>query len=200
MRRCDRVKGLPGGVSPGCFAVLAGPLLLSFCLSFCAASAERTNSDEDLKRGAEKFVAVVESRNSEALLNLFSEQGTSFISGTYALPKAEYSPTEIRKDFEKRTGVYCVFFDTTCLREEDAKERARQKARPIQIPLTSLIDLVTTAKIRKYETFDVSVKNGMVALVLTDVAPPKARTGRDAIVFYFRFEDGQMKLRNIEFE
>jgi hypothetical protein len=56
--------------------------------------------DEDRKRGAEKFVSVVESKNPSALLDLFSEQGRSFIGGRYALPKAEYCPAEIRKDFE----------------------------------------------------------------------------------------------------
>lgn len=177
--------------------------LLAFFLlpsSFVEPIARAANSDEDLKRGAEKFVAVIESKNPSTLLDLFSEQGTSFISGTYALPKAEYSPEEIREDFASRTGVYCVFFDTTCLREADKKERTRQKGRPIQIPLSSVIDLVTTAKVKKFVTFDVSSGNGMVALLLTDVPPPQARQGRDAVVFYFRPEHGQMKLRNIEFQ
>jgi hypothetical protein len=157
-------------------------------------------SDEELKKGAEKFVALIESKNPSALLDLFSEQGTSFISGTYALPKADYSPAEIRKDFETKTGVYCVFFDTACLREADSKERSRQAARPIQIPLTSVFDLVQTAKVRKFVTFDVSSMNGMVALVLTNLSAPEARIGRDAVEFYFRLEQGQMKLRNIEFQ
>jgi hypothetical protein len=159
-------------------------------------------SDEELKKGAEKLVELIESKNPPALLDLFSEQGTSFISGTYALPKAEYSPAEIRKDFETKTGVYCVFFDTACLREADSKERARQRARPIQIPLNSVFDLVAAAKVKKFATFDVSSMNGMVALMLTNVSPqaPEARTGKDAVVFYFRSEHGQMKLRNIEFQ
>jgi len=156
--------------------------------------------DEDLKRGAEKFVAVVESKNPSALLDLFSEQGTSFLSGTYALPKAEYCPAEIRKDFESKGGVYCVFFDTARQREADSKERLRKKARPIQIPLTSVVDLRATAKQDKFVTFEASSKNGMVGLILTDVPPPQARQGRDALVFYFRPGDGQMKLRNVEFQ
>lgn len=159
-------------------------------------------NDEELKKGAEKFVALIESKNPSALLDLFSEQGTSFISGTYALPKAEYSPADIRKDFETKTGVYCVFFDTACLREADSKERVHQGARPIRIPLTSVFDLVGTAKVKKYVTFDSSGMNGMVALMLTDVSPqaPEALTGKDAVVFYFHAEHGQMKLRNIEFQ
>jgi hypothetical protein len=40
----------------------------------------------------------------------------------------------------------------------------------------------------------------MVGLILTDVPPPQARQGRDALVFYFRPEGGQMKLRNIELQ
>ena len=157
-------------------------------------------SDEDLKRGAEKFAGVVESKNPSPLLDLFSEQGTSFISGAYALPKAEYSPAEIPKDFESKGGVYCVFFDTACLREADSRERLRKKARPIQIPLTSVVDLLATAKQEKFLTFEASSNNGMVGLILTDVPPPQARQGRDALVLYFRPEGGQMKLRNIEFQ
>lgn len=177
-------------------------VLTLFLFLLIGAQTQAATSDEELKKGAEKFVAVIESENPLALLDLFSEQGTSFISGTYALPKAEYSPAEIRKDFATKTGVYCVFFDTACLREADAKERARQRARPIQIPLTSVFDLVVTAKVKKFVTFDVSGMNGMVALMVTSLPPqsPDARTGKDAVVFYFRSEHGQMKLRNIEFQ
>lgn len=176
-------------------------LLLSLLLLYVSELRART-SDEELKKGAEKFVALIQTKNPSALLDLFSEQGTSFISGTYALPKAEYTPSQIRKDFEAKTGVYCVFFDTACLREADSKQRARQGARPIQIPLTSVFDLVVSAKAKKFVTFGLSNSNGEVALMLTDLSPqaPEARTGRDAIVFYFRSERGQLKLRNIEFQ
>jgi hypothetical protein len=175
--------------------------LSSILLLVCVGETRAGTSDEELKRGAEQFVSLIESKNASAVLDLFSEQGTSFISGTYALPKAEYSPAEIRDDFKTKTGVYCVFFDTACLREADSKERGRQKGHPIQIPLTLVFDLVATARVKKFVTFDVSSKNGMVALMLTNVSPQslQARTGRDAIVFYFRSELGQLKLRNIEF-
>lgn len=181
----------------------AVPLVLPLSLLLLHTAGTRAvTSDEELKKGAEKFVALVESKNPSALLDLFSELGTSFISGTYALPKADYSPAEIRKDFETKTGVYCVFFDTACLRDADSRERTRQRARPIQIPLTSVFDLVVTAKVKKFVTFDVSGMNGMVALMLTNVSPQasEARTGKDAVVFYFRSEHGQMKLQNIEFQ
>jgi hypothetical protein len=91
-----------------------------------------------------------------------------------------------------------VFFDTACLCEAGSKERLRKKARPIQTPLTSVVDLLATAKPEKFVTFEASSKNGMAGLILTDVPPPEARQGRDALVFYFRSE-GQMKVRNKEF-
>ena len=75
------------------------PVLLLSLLLFHIAKTRAATSDEELKKGAEKFVGLIESKNPSGLLDLFSEQGTSFISGTYALPKAEYSPAEIRKDF-----------------------------------------------------------------------------------------------------
>ena len=182
-------------------SVMSLALLLSL-FPFHMPAARAATSDEELKKGAEKFVALIETRNPSALLDLFSEQGTSFTSGTYALPKAEYSLAEIRRDFEAKTGVYCVFFDTACLREADSKERASQKARPIRMPLSSVYDLAVPAKTKKFATFDVSAANGKVALMLTGVSPqsPHAWIGRDAIVFHFRSERGQMKLRNIEFQ
>lgn len=173
--------------------------VLSLLLLTPLMNVRTATSDEDLKRGAEKLITVVESKNTAALLDLFSEQGTVFMSNTYALPKVDYSPAEIRKDFENKKGVWCVFFDTACLREADSKDRARQKARPIDVPLTCVVELLASAKLRKFVTFDASSLNGMVALTLTDVPPPQARQGRDALVFYLRSESGQLKLRNIEF-
>ncbi len=157
----------PGGLT-ATLNVSRVSLLLSSSVLFCTFSPQllatrAAASDGDLKRGAEKFVTVVELKNASALLDLFFEQGTPFISGTYALPKAEYSPAEIRKDLENKSGVYCVFLDTRSLGQADCKQRARQKARPIQLPLTSVIDLVANAKVMKFVTFDVSAVNGTVA-------------------------------------
>jgi len=173
--------------------------ILSLILLTPLVGVRAATSVEDLKRGAEKLMAVVESKNVAALLDLFSEQGTVFMSNTYALPRVDYTPGEIRKDFENKSGVWCVFFDTACLREADSRERARQTTRPIEIPLTSVVDLLAKAKLRKFVTFDVSSSNGMVGVILTDLQPPQARQGRDAVVVYLRSEGGQLKLRNIEF-
>jgi len=98
------------------------------------------------------------------LLALFSEQGTSFINGTYALPKASYSPAEIRKEFAASTGVYCVFFDTA-------------------VPLRSVSDLLATREQKRFVTYSASAMNGEVTLLLSTRTPDTARLGEDALNF-----------------
>jgi hypothetical protein len=164
------------------FHFLAALFLLLF-VSFLVFATHAATSDGDLKRHGEKFVTVFESKNASALLDLFSEQGTSFISGTYALPKASYSPAEIRKEFAARTAVYCVFFDTACIRDADSKERARQKARPIRVPLRSVSDLLATVQQKRFVTYSASAMNGEVTLLLSARTPDTARLGEDALNF-----------------
>jgi hypothetical protein len=174
--------------------------VLGFALFLRALGPNTTASDADLKRGAEKFAALIQTKDSAALLGLFSEQGASFISGTYAVPKAEYSLAEIRKDFESKAGVYCIFFDTECLSRADAKERARQKGRPLKITLKSVLDLLDAAKEKRFVTYDISAANGKVTLLLSSRTADTAVLGDDALNFYFRQENGEWKLRNIEFQ
>ncbi len=172
-----------------------------FCaLAFHSVGAARSpNPEEELRSGAEKFVRLVESRDQGALLKLFSEQGTSFIGTSYVPSKVTLTPAEVRTDFEAKLGVYCLFFDTECFRQEDAKERVRQKGRPLRIPLRSVVDLISTASQKRFVTYDVSKTNGKVSLLLSERTPDTSSLGEDALNFYFRFEDGQWKLRNIEY-
>jgi hypothetical protein len=175
------------------------PLVVFFRM-LSVADATAALPDKELRVGAAKFVATVETKNTSALLALFSKQGTSFISGTYALPKVHYSLAEIHKDFESRSGVYCVFFDTACLREVDSKERARQQANPPRILLRSVIDLLASTKQRRFVTYPESAFNNKVTLLLSSRTTETARLGEDALNFYFRWEDGEWKLRNMEFQ
>jgi hypothetical protein len=154
------------------------------------------DSRKDLRSGAAEFVKLIEKRDLPALLSRFSEQGTSFV-GTAYVP-VEASQQEIQRDFAAKAGVYCLFFDTSCLRDEDLKERTRQKGRPLTLPLESVIDLLATAKAKKIVTYE-NLSNGKVSLILSDRTPDTARLGQDALNFYFRFEQGQWKLRNLEY-
>jgi hypothetical protein len=42
--------------------------------------------------------------------------------------------------------------------------------------------------------------NGAVTLLLSTRTPDTARLGEDALNFYFRLENGQWKLRNLEYQ
>ena len=169
-------------------------LLVGFVLQGSSSS----ETPGGLRTGAEEFVKLIEANDLSALTNRFSEQGTSFVGGTYALTKTSFSPDEIRKDFEAKTGVYCLFFDTSCFRNKDAKERARRGGHPLTVPLQSLADLIAKAKIKKFVTYP-DRTNGQVSLILSNRTPDTARLGEDAVNFYFRFEQGQWKLRNLEY-
>jgi hypothetical protein len=162
--------------------------------------AQTAGSGEDLKQGAQKFAKTIEDKDLSGLLNLFSEQGTSFTSGTYALSRVSYSQDDIRKDFAAKTGVYCLFFNTQCLRDADSKERTRLNRPPSKIALRSVIDLLAAASEKRFVTYDISSINGKVSLLLSSRTPDTARLGEDALNFYFRLENGEWKLRNVEFQ
>ena len=108
------------------------------------------------------------------------------------------SSREINKDFETKTGVYCLFFDSDCLREEDSKQRALLHGPRLVIPLQSVAGLLAKAKAKRFVTYE-NLNNGKVTLLLSDRTPDTARLGQDALNFYFRFEQSQWKLRNVEY-
>ena len=161
--------------------------------------AASSNSEEELRGGAEEFITLIEARDQTALLSLISEQGTSFIGTAYVPSKASLTPGAIWKDFEAKTGVYCLFFSTECLRQQDLQERTRQNGRPLRTPLRSIADLLSTARQKKLVTYDISKMNGKVSVLLSSRAPDAARLEEDALNFYFRLEDGKWKLRNVEY-
>jgi hypothetical protein len=173
-------------------------LLLCLLVLPLVSAAWSRNPQAQLRQGAEQFVSLIESKDVAGLLSLFSEQGTSFIGTGYVPSKASLSQQEIREAFEGKTGVYCLFFDSKCLSEEDSKERIRRSGRPLSTPARSLLDLIAGAKIKRFITYD-NMTNGKVTLLLSNRTPDTARLGDDALNFYFRFEQGQWKLRNVEY-
>ncbi len=154
-------------------------------------------SETELRRSAEEFVKAIENRDSGAVLSFFSHEGTSFIGIAFSIKNPPVPFNEIRKDFEAKTGIYCLFFDTGCFRAEDSRERKRQKGPPLRTAqLISLIEMLKTAKTKRFLTYD----NGKVTLLLSDTTLDRARLGRDALNFYFQLEAGQWKIVNIEYD
>jgi hypothetical protein len=161
-------------------------------------SAGAQNKQEGLLNGAREFANLVEIKDAQGVMNEISDQGTSFIGTAYTPIKVDLSRDEIRKDFETKTGVYCLFFDTRCFQEEDARERSRRNGRALVFHLRSIADLLATAKEKRFAAYD-NLTNGKVTLLLSGRTSETARLGEDAVNFYFRFERGQWKLRNVEY-
>jgi hypothetical protein len=120
------------------------------------------------------------------------------IGAAYIPAKVELSRDEVRKDFETKTGAYCLFFDSQCFRDEESKERTHHNGAPLRTPQRSIADLLASAKEKRFITYD-NLTNGKVTLLLSGRTPDTARLGEDAVDFYFRFEQGQWKLRNLEY-
>jgi hypothetical protein len=156
------------------------------------------NKPEGLRNGAREFANLVEIKDTQGVTIKISDQRTSFI-GTACVPsKANLSRDEIRKDFETQTGFYCLFLDTRCFQEEDARERSRRKGRALVFHLHSIADLLAAEKEKRFVAYD-NLTNGKVTLLLSGSTPETARLGEDAVNSYFRFAQGQWKLRNVEY-
>lgn len=153
---------------------------------------------DELKNAAKEFVRLIESRDTAALTDQFSEQGTTFIGTAYSPAKVHLSREEIRRDLESKTGVYCLFFDSKCFQEEDVRERVRQKARSLDTPLRSIADLLTGAKEKRFVAYG-NLRNPKVTVLLSGRTPDTAILGVDAVNFYFRWEQGRWRLRNVEY-
>jgi hypothetical protein len=181
-------------------AFLTVLVLIPLVLGFSAARDGQPQSPQDkLREGAQTFVELIRARDTAALLVRFSEQGTSFTGTAYVPSKAHLSPQEIHADFEAKVGVYCLFFDTKCFQQEDSKARTRENGRPLSSPLNSITDLLTKGTEKRFVTYNISNSNGKVSLLLSNRTPDTARLGEDAVNLYFRLENGQWKLRNIEY-
>jgi len=177
------------------------PLLAGFAFFFflpllaCVSEAQQL----DIKQGAESFVNLIQKRDVEALLDRFSEQGTSFVGTAYVPTKTTLALSETSADFRHKTGAYCLFFDTNCFRSEDASARAKENGRPLTIPLISVVELLAKATQIRFETYSITAQNGKVTVLLSPRTSETARLGEDAVNFYFRLEKGQWKLRNMEY-
>lgn len=79
--------------------------------------------EKEFARAAEQFLALLESGDPEKFPDLCSEDGVVFGLDPPAVPLKQ-----IRKEIENRTGVYCVLFDTACLRQQAAEQKSGKSA------------------------------------------------------------------------
>jgi hypothetical protein len=88
-----------------------------------------TELQASLESTAAGFVRALEKRDATALLFLFSRDGVIFEIDGPTVPLAF-----LKKTFSEKRSYYCLFFDTTCMRAENAEMRKRLHAKPSSSP------------------------------------------------------------------
>src|SRR5437879_6559939 len=77
--------------------------------------ARQEKLEQDLKTTGNKLLRIIENGDPQALSALCSKKGVVF-----GIDQPEISLREIQKQIRGKYGVYCLIFDTTCLRKHPA--------------------------------------------------------------------------------
>ncbi len=185
-------------------------LLVALLLAFAAAAPQAPQpakpkapqpanelSAEELEKefalAAEQFLALLESGDPERFPEACSEDGVVFGLAPPAIPRKE-----IREEIEKRTGVYCVLFDTGCLRTEAASHRVPKAELPA---LQSLRERLRTATAREARIEVTAIDEFWLGDLRLELEfPPGMRRRREAIEFSFERKDGAWRLIAVSVE
>ena len=90
----------------------------------CPAGIQRDVLKTELDRASSAAVDAIRSGKPEKLLPLLAEKGVFLgVDGPLV------SLTAIRKEMTNKTGIYCVIFDSTCLRREVNESRKKAGAK-----------------------------------------------------------------------
>lgn len=128
-------------------------LILALCFAAISATATSGRASQDdqreeakkrlelsLRRSADRFVAAIEKGDSSTVLQMMSRKGV--VLGV------DYDRTPwtlIQRDFRKRRGVYCWFFDARCPGAAVAAERGRAGSSQPSEPVSSYRDQLQEA-------------------------------------------------------
>jgi hypothetical protein len=143
----------------------------------------------ELRISAQQLVHALELGNVKALTELFDAGGVVF-----GIEPPPIDLTELRRQFEGRHGVYCLLFDTQCLRKEAGKNPNRKR-------LYSFRDLLTKASKR-----DISVNLvegdegpfGEVRVLLTG-GPIEQNPGGRTLDFSLTWDGHEWRLAQVEY-
>jgi len=93
----------------------------------CPVNIQREHLKDELDRAASTALAAIKQGRPKDLLGLFSNDGVALgVDGPLVHVAA------IRKEVAARTGIYCIIFDTSCLREEVNASRRKADAPSVE--------------------------------------------------------------------
>lgn len=148
----------------------------------------------ELERAAHKLIAIIEKGDPKELLSLCSRAGVAF-----GIDWPEISLEEIRKDIEKKEDIYCVLFDTECLRKWHDELRRKYGAPARTEPLYSYRELFAKASSREVKVFVLRepTLGGQVSVYLK--GGPAEEDPENPKYFGFAYEDGKWKLTAVPY-
>lgn len=184
---------------------IAGFFILSTPLVYCQQTTTanqnkekapaRTASEEKLKQELEltgkRLLTIMEKGDPKELIALCSRSGVEF-----GIDWPPISLPNIRKQVEKKEGIYCVLFDTKCLRKED--EAFWGKEGPPE-PIYSYRELFQKASSRDVKVFVLHEPTlmGQVSVYLR--GGPSDKLLENPKDFFFVYEDGKWKLAAVPY-
>lgn len=159
--------------------------------------AEQSNGQLELalKNTTERLLTILERGEPREVISLISSKGVVF-----GLEPPPVASTEIRKQFAAKTGVYCLLFDTECLRKEDRAEREKAGAPTRVTPLSSYRERVQKASHRKVRSQLIQQEGrwaGHVTVLLESPANDDNISPENSIEFEFVFEEGEWHLAGV---
>jgi hypothetical protein len=121
--------------------------MLTMSPVFCACAQEQASkattsqSREEtvsLQSTIDKFQEALLKRDAEKLLGLIGREGLELGPDPQNVPFGE-----IEQDLRNRGPIYCAFFDGSCLRENDLRERTRNGTPAREPPLLSVAEHIS---------------------------------------------------------
>jgi hypothetical protein len=101
----------------------------------CPAGIQRHSLEQELNGAATEAIAAIKSGKAENLLPLLAAKGVFFGVDGPLVPLSS-----ILEQMSTRTGIYCLIFDSSCLRKEVNESRKKAGATPADEEILSFRD------------------------------------------------------------
>jgi hypothetical protein len=138
----------------------------------CPAGIQRNVLDQELDGAASALISAIKSENPKNLMALLAANGVYLGVDGPLVPL-----TSIRKQMATRSGVYCVIFDSACLRKEVNESRKRSGATATDEEILSFHDHILKES-------DVAIKTTLAA----DTSSCGATTSDGSALFDLEWE------------
>ena len=120
-------------------------------------SVEVAGSASQLKQRAQEFAALLETGKSADLGHWISREGVSIGVDTDPI-----SVTLVQQQVGEQKGIFCLLFDTECLRKNDREKRKQAHAASLDRSLYSYWDLLRKSRSKKLDTYEQQTPTGHV--------------------------------------